>query len=188
MDKKGTILVIEDHFEEKIGVFKNYLDIEGYEIDVAENLEEANKKMVDLLKKNIIDGIILDFSFPISKEDPTRFFNDVPNGVLFFEKFKFQIQTMQIPVVINTTATEEIKTKYLGDLDHLGTPVYNVNHDANPLAAPTNQLFIKEIFNLFNNRNKMRNQFTKKPKAWNISGSLVKDSNGNYTYRDNRGG
>ena len=43
----------------------------------------------------------------------------------------------------------------MGDLTKLGTPVYNVNHEANPLALARPEL-AKKILKLFNDRTDFR--------------------------------
>ena len=155
MGQKGIILIVDDRIEEKIGVFQEYLKIDGYNIKIANTLEEADKDLSKFLGSNNLDGIILDFSFPVNAEDPSVHVDGVPNGVSLFTKHRFNIKNKQIPVVINTTGDEEYKRKYMGDLTKLGTPVYNVNHEANPLAQASPKL-AKEILKLFNERTDLR--------------------------------
>ena len=45
MNEKGNILIIEDRIQEKIGSFYDQLIINGYNIKIAETLEEANEKL-----------------------------------------------------------------------------------------------------------------------------------------------
>ena len=152
---KGTILIVDDRIEEKIGVFQQYLKIDGYNIIIAGTLEEADRDLSNLLANNSLDGIILDFSFPVDSKDPSVHVDGIPNGVSLFRKYQFNIKNKQIPVVINTTGDEEYKRKYMGDLTNLGTPVYNVNHEANPLAQASPEL-AKKILKLFNERTDLR--------------------------------
>jgi len=152
---KGTILIVDDHIDEKIGVFQEYLKIDGYNIKVAGNLEEADKDLATLIGNNTLDGIILDFSFPTSELDASATTRNKPNGIFLFEKYCFKIENQRVPVVINTTADKETKNKYLGNLGNLGMPIYNVNHEANPLAHSSPEM-AKEILKLFNERTEQR--------------------------------
>lgn len=188
MQKKGTILIVDDRIEEKIGVFQEYLKIDGYNIRIAQTLEEADKDLSALLGSNNLDGIILDFSFPVDSKDPSVHIDGIPNGVSLFRKHEFKIKNQRVPVVINTTGDEEYKKKYLGDIRNLGTPMYNVNHQANPLAQSTNREMVREILKMFNERTEQRiitNQ-VQPDKKWNIGGkSIIRDpKTGNYMYRD----
>ena len=174
---KGFILIVEDRFEEKIGKFKDSLSNEGYNIILAKTLEEAKQEMNDLLKSNNIDGVILDFSFPINSEDLSDFSNGEPNGITFLKNFKFQLNNKKIPIIINTTADENFKKKYLKPIESsLEMPLYVVDHECNPLAnlSPHST---KEIINLFNARNQLRN--IQPDKRWNKNGgSFIRDNNG----------
>lgn len=155
MKEKGTILIVEDRFEEKIGKFQEFLNKEGYSIKHVDTLEEADTVLDKLLKENKLDGIILDFSFPVNNEDESTNIDNIPCGVQLFKKHQFKIDTQRIPVIINTTGDEEYKRKYLGDFNKLSNPIYNVNHHANPLAQPNIEM-VKEILKLFNTRNEQR--------------------------------
>lgn len=155
MNEKGIILIVDDRIQEKIGVFQEYLKVEGYEIKIAGTLEDADKDLSNLLANNSLDGIILDFSFPVNEEDPSVHVDGIPNGVSLFRKHQFNIKNKQIPVIINTTEDEDYKRKYMGDLTKLGTPTYNVNHEANPLALARPEL-AKKILKLFNARTDLR--------------------------------
>lgn len=156
MREKGTILIVEDCMEEKIGRFEEYLTSNGYKIEVAENLEKADKCLNELLKSNTLDGIILDFSFPINIEDRTVDMDGIPNGVSLLRKYQFKIDTRRIPIIINTSCDEEYKKKYLGNINDSTIPMYNVNHQSNPLAQPNPQM-IEQILSMFNKRNEERN-------------------------------
>lgn len=155
MQGKGTILIVDDHIDEKIGVFQEYLKIDGYTIITTSTLEEADRNLSNLLANNSIDGIILDFSFPIDSKDPSVHVDGIPNGVSLFNKHQFKIRNKQIPVIINTTGDEEYKRKHIGDLTNLGTPVYDVNNEANSLAQPNPEL-VKEVLKMFNERTNLR--------------------------------
>lgn len=181
MSKKGTILIIDDRLEEKIGIFQEYLNIDGFDIKIAETLEEADKKISNLLKSNTLDGIILDFSFPINSMDASVTKDGKPNGVYLFEKYKFKITTQGVPVVINTTGDEEYKKKYLGDIKNLGTPVYNVNHQANPLAQTTNREMVRDILKIFNQRYEKRKitETIQPDRKWRKGQTFIYDENGN---------
>jgi len=188
MNNKGTILIVDDRIEEKIGVFQEYLKVEGYNIVIAENLEEADNKLNTLLGNNTLDGIILDFSFPINENDASVNKEGKPNGVFLFKKHEFKIKTQRVPIVINTTGDEDYKRKYLGDIRNLGTPAYNVNHQANPLAQSTNREMVKEILKMFNERTEQRRVTSQiqEDRKWNTGGkSIIKDPRtGKYMYRD----
>jgi len=155
MQNKGTILIVDDRLQEKIGKFKDYLEEDGYVVQIAETLEKADECLSELISKNSLDGIILDFSFPVNEKDPSVQSKGKPNGVVLYEKFSFKIRTQGIPIVINTTGDEEYKRKYMGDIENLGTPVYNVNHEANPLAQASPDL-VNDILEMFNERNDKR--------------------------------
>ena len=188
MKEKGTILIIDDRIEEKIGIFEEYLKIDGYTIKIAQTLEEADRDLSTLLGSNKLDGIILDFSFPIDENDASVTKDDKPNGIYLFRKYEFKIKNQRIPIVINTTAEEEHKRKYLGDLNNLGTPVYNVNHEANPLAQSTNREMVRDILRMFNERTEQRriSSQIQADRRWNIGGkSIIRDpKTGNYMYRN----
>lgn len=151
MEKKGTILIVDDRIDEKIGSFSEQLVKEGYDIKIAGTYEDAEKALKTLIDSNTLDGMILDFSFPVNAEEPSVSTNGTPNGVLLLKKFIFKINLKKIPVVINTTGDEDYKKKYLGSLGNLEMPVYNVNHQANPLARPSVRM-VKDILNMFNQR------------------------------------
>jgi len=173
----GIILIIEDRFEEKIGQFADYLTKNGYKIILAETLESAFLKMQDLLASNNVDGVILDFSFPTNNEDPSVSSNNLPNGIVFLDNFKFKLNTRQIPVVINTTGDKEYKKKYLEPLKSgLSMPLYDVDHESSPLARPGAQS-IQEIMELFDKRKRFRN--IKPDQSWHNKGSaFIRDKNG----------
>ena len=188
MKEKGTILIIDDRIEEKIGIFEEYLKIDGYTIKIAQTLEEADKDLSMLLGSNKLDGIILDFSFPINENDASVTKDGKPNGIYLFRKYEFKIKNQRIPIVINTTADEEHKRKYLGSLNDLGTPSYNVNHEANPLAQSTNREMVIEILRIFNERTEQRriSSQIQPDRKWNTGGkSIIRDpKTGNYMYRN----
>jgi len=188
MQEKGTILIIEDHLEEKIGQFKECLDREGYDVKTAETLEEADIVLVELLKNNSLDGIILDFSFPIDNVDQSVTVDNMPSGVFLFKKYEFKINTQRIPVVINTTGDEEYKRKYLGDIKNSSTPIYNVNQQANPLAQ-ANPEMVQEILKMFNERTEQRKIISqaKPDKKWIQRGQtgIYDKKNNTYTYLRN---
>lgn len=174
----GTILIIEDRFEEKIGQFADYLTKNGYKIILAETLENAFIKMQNLLETNNIDGVILDFSFPTNNEDPSVYSNNLPNGIAFLDNFKFKLNTKQIPVIINSTGDKEYKEKYLEPMKSgLSMPLYNVDHERSPLAKSSAQA-IQEIMELFNKRKSLRN-ITPDQSWHNKGGPFIRDKNGN---------
>lgn len=188
MQGKGTILIVDDRIEEKIGVFQEYLKVDGYNIKISQTLEEADNDLSKLLGSNNLDGIILDFSFPINETDASVSKDGKPNGVFLFRKYEFKIKNQRVPIVINTTADEEYKKKYLGDIRNLGTPTYNVNHEANPLAQSTNREMVRDILKMFNERTEQRRiaSQVQPDKKWKIGGkSIICDpKTGNYMYRD----
>lgn len=156
MKLEGIILIVDDRLEEKIGTFADCLINNGYKIQIAQTLEEADRTLKELLKGNKLDGIILDFSFPINSNDQSVHINGIPNGVSLFKKYQFKITTQRIPIIINTTGDEEYKKKYLGDIQNLGTPIYNVNHNANPLAQPNAEM-VNDILGMLRHRTEQRN-------------------------------
>ena len=185
MQRKGVILIVDDRIEEKIGVFQEYLKVDGYTIRIAETLEDANKELSTLLRNNSLDGIILDFSFPVDSKDSSVHVDGIPNGVSLFRKHEFKIKTQRIPVVINTTGDEEYKRKYLGNIEDLGTPTYNVNHEANPLAQTTNREMVIDILKMFNDRTEQRilNSQVQPNKSWNMRGkSVIQRPDGSFAY------
>jgi len=155
MEKKGIILIVDDRIDEKIGTFEGHLHKNGFSIKVAGTLEEADKDLEKYLSDNTLDGIILDFSFPIDSKDQSVSTNGIPNGVVLLNKYKFKIGLTRIPVVINTTGDEEYKNKYLASLGTLSMPTYNVNHQATPLTRPSMSM-IQDIINMFNQRCEQR--------------------------------
>ena len=155
MEKKGTILIVDDRIHEKIGSFSEHISKEGFNVEIAETYEDAEKALKALIDSNTLDGMILDFSFPVNAEDPSVSTNGTPNGVLLLKNYIFKINLKKIPVVINTTGDEDYKKKYLGSLGNLEMPVYNVNHQANPLARPSVRM-VKDIINMFNQRCEQR--------------------------------
>ena len=183
MQQKGTILIVDDRIEEKIGVFQEYLKIDGYNIRIAQTLEEADKELSTLLGSNNLDGIILDFSFPVDSKDSSVHVNGIPNGVSLFKKHQFSITNKKIPVVINTTGDEDYKRKYMGDLANIGTPIYNVNHEANPLAQANPEL-AKKILKLFNERTdlRIRTSSIKSDNRLYTGKSVIQRPDGSLTY------
>lgn len=185
MPKKGTILIVEDRLEEKIGKFQENLEQEGYELEIVETLEKADVALTELFRNNKLDGIILDFSLPINDKDLSVNVDNIPCGVFLFKKHEFKISTQRIPVIINTTGDEEYKRKYLGDIGKLSTPAYNVNHQANPLAQ-ANPEIVQEILNLFKERTEQRKiaSQAQPDKKWLDKGKtgMYDEKKGKYTY------
>lgn len=176
MSNKGSILIVEDRVQEKIGSFYDQLVRNGYNIKIVETLEQADETLDELLKTNIIDGIILDFSFPISEEDQSVCIDGIPSGIVLLQNHLFKLNTKRIPVVINTTGDEEYKAKYLESFT-LSMPIYNVNHETNPLARPSSKM-IEEIISMFNTRNSER-KIRPDNKWLNKSGPFLRDDKGN---------
>ena len=174
--KNGSILIVEDRLQEKIGSFYDQLVKNGYDIEIGENFEKANELLENLLKSNKIDGIILDFSFPVSEEDQSVNIDGIPSGVKLLQDYLFKLNMRRIPVVINTTGDEEYKAKYLENMG-LSMPVYNVNHETNPLAKPGAQM-ISEIMEMFDIRNNER-RIKPDSKWFNKGGPFIRDANGN---------
>lgn len=155
MEKKGIILIVDDRIDEKIGTFEGHLYKNGFSVKIAGTLEEADRDLDNYLSDNTLDGIILDFSFPVDSKDQSVNTKGIPNGVVLLDKYKFKIGVKRIPVVINTTGDEDYKKKYLGSLKNLEMPIYNVNHQANPLARPSTRM-VRDIVNMFNQRYEYR--------------------------------
>lgn len=176
--KNGTILIVEDRPEEKIGRFQDFLVGQGYSIKIAENFINAEKLLNELLKTNTIDGIILDFAIPLSKGDKSTTNGNIPNGIVLLKQFLFSLNNRRIPVVINTTADDECKKKYLEGIN-LEMPIYIVNQEGMPLASPNpSGKMLQEIINMFNARNEVRK--IKPDSKWaNKGGSFRRDSKGN---------
>ena len=183
MEKKGTILIVEDLLEEKIGKFKQILEIEGFKVKVAETYRDAKNELDRLIRANDLDGIILDFSFPIDDNDKSTVINEIPCGVQLFKDFKFNISLKGIPVIINTTGEEEYKQKYLQSIDCTNIPVYDVNNAATSLTQPTPEM-IKQILQLFNDRYEKRElESTIKGDNPLVTGkSVIRDKDGNLHY------
>jgi len=182
VSEKGTILIVEDRIIEKIGSFRQYLEKEGYSITVAENFKQAQLELNELLRKNTIVGIILDLSFPKDENDKSAVNKeDIPYGAVLFNNNKFQLHIKNIPIVINTTGDDEYKRKYLGDINNLNVPIYNVNHETNPLANSSGKQ-IKEILELFNHRVSIKN--IAEDATWGdaLKGKSVAKVNGKYVY------
>jgi CheY-like chemotaxis protein len=59
-DKRGTVLVIDDHAELR-GVLQRVLERSGYRVDVAENGKEG----LDRLRHGRFDLIVLDIDMPV---------------------------------------------------------------------------------------------------------------------------
>ena len=176
MDKKGNILIIEDRIQEKIGSFYDQLIINGYSIKIVETLEQADESLNELLKSNNIDGIILDFAFPISQEDQSTNIDGLPCGIALLKDYAFKLNLKRIPVVINTTGDEDYKAKYLESIN-LSMPIYNVNHELNPLARPSREM-INEILQMFDTRNTLKD--INPDKKWFIQGGpFIRDERGN---------
>lgn len=183
MGKKGTILIIDDLLEEKIGRFKQILEIEGFKVKVAENYRDAKKELDGLIRSNDLDGIILDFSFPVDDEDKSTVINDIPCGIQLFKDFRFNISLKGIPVIINTTCEDEYKQKYLKTIDCSNIPIYDVNNSATSLTQPTPEI-AKQILTLFNARYEKRKlELTiKKDNSLKTGRSVIQDENGNLHY------
>ena len=164
MEKKGTILIVEDRIDEKIGHFKEILESRDYDVQFAGTLENANI----LLGANInkLDGIILDFSFPVSDEDLSDNINDLPCGVELLSRYKRIVQSQGIPIVINSTAEKSLKIEKLKkigiELDEKNNgitkprfmqsmPIYNIDNESNPLVSATSQM-VEEILKMFEER------------------------------------
>ena len=184
MNKKGTILIVDDRIEEKIGTFRQYLDIEGFNVEIAEDLKKADKLLSDLIKSNKLDGLILDLSFPVSKEDPSVTTEEnIPCGVSLFRKHEFKLRNKMIPIVLNSTADEEFKRKYFGNIEKSNTLMYNVDVQSNPLTRPTGNL-IKEIIGMFNKRSEDRNlaNSIKADNSLRTGKAIVQGQDGKYHY------
>lgn len=179
--EKGTILIVEDRMDEKIGKFEEYLTNNGYNIQVAETLEKADVSLNSLIASNKLDGLILDFSFPTNSEDESVVSTDsIPNGISLLRKYQFKIETRRIPVIINTTADEDYKKKYLGDIKNSRTPMYNVDNQSNPLSQPTPAM-VEQILSMFNKRTEERNVSSqiRPDNKWKQSGAFIRDDKGN---------
>ena len=157
MEQKGTILIVDDRTDEKIGVFHDYLVNSGFNLNYVGTLAEAKNELKSLLSSQQLDGIILDFSFPIDENDKSVQSNNIPNGVVLLNDFIFRIRLQQIPVIINTTGDKDYKKKYLGNPDDLRIPYYDVDHELNPLARPSRGM-TQDILKLFNDRVERRSQ------------------------------
>ncbi len=177
-NKNGTILIVEDRPEEKIGRFQDFLTEQGYTVQIAENFADAEKLLNRLLKTNTIDGIILDFAIPVSEDDKSTTNGNIPNGVVLLKQFLFSLNNRRIPLVINTTADEECKKKYLSELN-LEMPIYIVNQEGMPLASPNpSGKMLQEIIDMFNERNKTR-KIIPDSKWTSNGGPFIRDSKGN---------
>ena len=175
MQYKGTILIVEDHIQEKIGSFYDYIIKNNYSISTAENLEDADKKLIDLINLNEIDGIILDFAFPVNRSDLSPNIDGIPNGIVLLTKHLFKLNLKRIPVIINTTADETYKRKHLESLN-LEMPIYEIDNELSPLSSLSSSA-CKEIIELFDRRSMERR--IKPDRKWiSKGGPFLRDENG----------
>ena len=155
MGSKGTILIVEDLLDEKIGKFKQILDIEGFKTIVSETYKDAKEKIEKLINSNELTGVILDFSFPVDDIDKSVVINDIPCGVQLLKDFSFKMSLKSIPVVINTTGDNEYKKQYLASINTESIPMYDVDCALTSLTQPTPEM-VKQILKLFNDRYEKR--------------------------------
>ena len=189
MGNKGIILIVDDRIDEKIGPFEQHLYKSGFSVKIAGTLEEADRDLKKYIGDKTLDGIILDFSFPVNSEDQSVSTRGVPNGVVLLDKYKFNIGVQRIPVVINTTGDEDYKKKHLGSLGRLEMPIYNVNHQTTPLARPSMRM-IQDIINMFNQRCEQRKTSSqiKQDNSWLNKGQTGTYNNKTGQYHYNRDG
>lgn len=195
---KGKILIVEDKIEEKINdKFLKLLYDSGYDAIYVENLEQATAILEDESIVDSLDGIILDFKIPVSEEDRSLTIHDRPCGIELFDKKILKYRNKRIPVILNTTADNDLKVKYLKsigiDIDerNIGLlpqsflqsismmPIYNTNGDLLDPKSTT----MKEILDLFKERTERR-KTEKKIEAdnrwWQKNGGpFLRDSKGN---------
>ena len=183
MGSKGTILIVEDLLDEKIGKFKQILDIEGFKTIVSETYKDAKEKIEKLINSNELTCVILDFSFPVDDIDKSVVINDIPCGVQLLKDFSFKMSLKSIPVVINTTGDNEYKEKHMAQVNTTGIPIYDVDCALTSLTQPTPEM-VKQILKLFNDRYEKRKVETDiKPDSSLWTGkSVIKGSNGEYKY------
>ncbi len=200
--EKGTILVIEDKEQGKLGRFKDVLIRDNYSILSVETLGEAIKTIEKMKKSNFdtLDGLILDFSFPVgevdNKEyDSSKTINGRQCGIEFLRKYYHLFNNNRIPLVINTTASEELKREKLKEIGidiregEFGlipqkflqfTQIFNVDNESNSLFNPSGET-IKDILKIFNERTENRRVQSKiQPgRSWNTRGEFIRDNSGN---------
>ena len=157
MESKGTIFIVEDQEETKIGVFADILKRNGFKIVIAENYEDADAKLGELVASNELDGIILDFSFPYSTANSKRVDvvngREVPNGVMLLKKYLFKINNQRVPIVINSTAEKAYREEYLKGISL--EEMFVINTETVSLTNPGND--VKSILELFASRSERRN-------------------------------
>ena len=183
MKERGIILVIDDWFEEKVGSFNDVLVTEGYKVVRAETLTEANELYASYKDKNSkkikLDGIIVDFKFPVGKRynnqgneifDYSHNINGRPCGVEFIYTHINELNNNKIPLIINTTGDNKYKVEKLKEIgieigeNEFGCvqnrflqfiPIYNINDASNPLVNASGRM-INEILNMFRERTSRR--------------------------------
>ena len=202
-EQKGTILVIEDEEQGKIGRFKDVLITNNYCILHVRTLGEAIKIMEEMKKNNFnnLDGLILDFSFPIGEIDGKQFDSSKTiSGIEFLRIYYHLLNNNKIPLVINTTASEDFKIEQLKEIGieikegEIGlihqkflqlTQIFNVDNSINPLANPSSET-IKEILGMFKQRTETRKIQRKiqPDKSWQIRGQtgFYDPNSGTYRY------
>ena len=183
MGSKGTILIVEDLLEEKVGVFKQILDIEGFKTVVSENYKDAKEMLEKLIASNKLNGIILDFSFPVDENDKSVVINDIPCGVVLLKENLFKLTLQNIPVVINTTGEEEYKKKHLSSLGTITIPTYDINNTLTNLARPSVEM-TKEIIKMFNEcyERKKLEASIKSDNSLRTGKAVIQGENGDYYY------
>jgi DNA-binding response OmpR family regulator len=97
MDRKGTILVVEDTVESR-QLYQRTLEAEGYVVLTAINGDEGIKKIKELTTPSILDLIILDYAMPGS------------SGLDFLKGFE-NFGSVKVPIlsVSEYTETELLK-------------------------------------------------------------------------------
>lgn len=183
MGTKGVILIVEDLLEEKIGKFKQIIEIDGFTTKVTSTYKDSEKELIKLISSNQLDGIILDFSFPYDANDKSVVINDMPCGIKLLKDFEFKISLQGIPVVINTTGDNEYKRKYLESINHKNFPMYDVNNALTSLTNPSIEM-VKDILKMFNVRYEKRNidKSIKRDKSLKTGTSIIQGPDGNYHY------
>ena len=177
---KGTILIIDDNLESKVSnQFIDYLKAEGYHIEIAKDLSEADGKLSFLLDSKDLDGIILDFSIPGGDKEWDRVGDKYCGPYLYF-KHRGEITRQSIPIIVNTTADDKTKREQfeVNDIERdLSIPVYDARCEYGDLSLTHPSVNMrKTIIEMFNNRDSVRvtnNNVKEYSKSWGMGGKTI---------------
>lgn len=106
------VLVIDDRFEEKIGIFADTMTKAGLEYGIAGTLKTANE-MFDSNSQDI-STIILDLTFPKDDEDTVGILDrtESPNGIKFLERNGLQMKLKEISLILNSCWDDDERDRH----------------------------------------------------------------------------